>query len=235
MPSIYSLHYISAASLYAIITLTLWHFINYQLHTLARILSAPLTATIWGKIGLNIARSREQQGFSFFPKDISKHLIDQVISLTISKDIRTQKQAKDVLRILLQLLIYSYKEVAYLALFPVKGRKNRVPDIDVFEFTLAGTLTDSNISRRYLESQHFHVEAKRAIKAFKQLSRSPITVLYFPNPNKINGVISVTAKNGSYTVLYIYIVKPYITIPNNAKLTDTVTAIMLNQDLNTHP
>ncbi|KAI1025227.1 hypothetical protein LB504_009977 [Fusarium proliferatum] len=105
--------------------------------------------------------------------------------------------AEDVLGILLQLLIYSYKEVAYLALFLAKGRKNRVPDIDVFEFTLAGvraksravqgrdcnplgnhrffikhTLTDSDISRRHLESQHFRIEAKRAIKAFKQLSRN---------------------------------------------------------------
>ncbi|KAL9572227.1 hypothetical protein ACKAV7_003640 [Fusarium commune] len=310
----------SAASLYAIVTLSLRHFINHQLHALARILSALLAVAAGGKIGLDMACSREQRGFSFFPKDVvdwhelrlhdwatnllqvpqlvikahwleeaslrqSRHLIDQVISLAISKDIRTREQAEDVLGILSQLLIRSYKEAAYLALFPAKDRRNRVPDIDVFEFTLAGvraksrtvqgrdcnppgnhrffikhvstyfawawTLADSNISRRHLESQHFRVEAKRAIKAFEQLSHSPfitaqrfLCVLYyrfcqqvlcFPNPDKINGIMSVTAKNGSRTVLCTHIIKPYITIPNNAKLTDTVAAIVLDQDLHTHP
>ncbi|KAF9768807.1 hypothetical protein IL306_013841 [Fusarium sp. DS 682] len=225
----------SAASLYAIVTLALRHFINHQPHALARILSAPLAAAAGGKIGLDMARSREQRGFAFFPKDVvdwhelrlhdwatdllqvpqlvikahwleeaslrqSRHLIDQVISLAISKDIRTREQAEDVLGILSQLLIRSYKEAAYLALFPAKGRRKRVPDMDVFEFTLAGlraesravqgrdchppgnhrffikhvstyftwawTLADSDISRGHLESQHFRVEAKRAIKAF---------------------------------------------------------------------
>ncbi|KAI1025226.1 hypothetical protein LB504_009978 [Fusarium proliferatum] len=47
-------------SLYAIMTLALWHFINYQLHALARILSMLLIATAQGKIGLNMACSREQ-------------------------------------------------------------------------------------------------------------------------------------------------------------------------------
>ncbi|VTT77970.1 unnamed protein product [Fusarium fujikuroi] len=59
-------------------------------------------------------------------------------SLAISKDICMQEQAEDILGILLQLLIRSYKKAAYLALFLAKGRKNRVPDMDVFEFTLAG-------------------------------------------------------------------------------------------------
>ncbi|RYC78829.1 hypothetical protein BFJ63_vAg18298, partial [Fusarium oxysporum f. sp. narcissi] len=310
----------SAASLYAIVTLALRHFINHQPHALARILSAPLTASTRGKIGLGMARSREQRGFAFFPKDVvdwhdlrlhdwatellqvpqlvikahwleeaslrqSRHLIDQVISLAISKDIRTREQAEDVLGILSQLLIRSYKEAAYLALFPAKGRKKRVPDMDEFEFTLAGvraksravqgrdcnppgnhrffikhvstyfawawTLADSDISRGYLESQHFRVEAKRAIKAFEQLSRSPfitaqrfLCVLYyrfcqqvlcFPNPDKINGVMSVTAKNGSRTVLCTHVIKPCITIPDDAKLIDTVAAIVLKQDANTHP
>jgi hypothetical protein len=310
----------SAASLYAIVALALRHFINHQPHALARILSAPLAAAAGGKIGLDMARSREQRGFAFFPKDVvdwhelrlhdwatdllqvpqlvikahwleeaslrqSRHLIDQVISLAISKDIRTREQAEDVLGILSQLLIRSYKEAAYLALFPAKGRRKRVPDMDVFEFTLAGvraesravqgrdcnppgnhrffikhvstyftwawTLADSDISRGHLESQHFRVEAKRAIKAFEQLSRSPfitaqrfLCVLYyrfcqqvlcFPNPDKINGVMSVTAKNGSRTVLCTHIIKPCITIPDDAKLTDTVAAIVLNQDTNTHP
>ncbi|RBR24106.1 uncharacterized protein FIESC28_03105 [Fusarium coffeatum] len=310
----------SAASLYAIVTLALRHFINHQPHALARILSAPLAATARGNIGLDMARSREQRGFSFFPKDVvdwhelrlhdwatdllqvpqlvikahwleeaslrqSRHLIDQVISLAISKDIRTREQAEDVLGILSQLLIRSYKEAAYLALFPAKGRKNRVPDMDVFEFTLAGvraesrtvqgrdcnppgnhrffikhvstyfawawTLADSDISRGHLESQHFRVEVKRAIKAFEQLSHNPfitaqrfLCVLYyrfcqqilcFPNPDKINGVMSVTAKNGSRTVLCTHIIKPCVTIPDDAKLADTVAAIVLNQDLNTHP
>lgn len=267
-----------------------------------------------------MARSREQRGFAFFPKDVvdwyelrlhdwatdllqvpqlvikarwleeaslrqSRHLIDQVISLAISKDIHTREQAEDVLGILSQLLIRSYKEAAYLALFPAKGRRKRVPDMDVFEFTLAGvraesrsvqgrdcnppgnhrffikhvstyfawawTLADSDISRGHLESQHFRVEAKRAIQAFEQLSRSPfitaqrfLCVLYyrfcqqvlcFPNPDKINGVMSVTAKNGSRIVLCTHIIKPCITIPDDAKLTDTVAAIVLNQDTNTHP
>ncbi|KAH7230971.1 hypothetical protein BKA59DRAFT_536001 [Fusarium tricinctum] len=288
----------SAASLYAIP------------HVLARILSAPLATAAGGKIGLDMARSREQRGFAFFPKDVvdwhelrlhdwatdllqvpqlvikahwleeaslrqSRHLINQVISLAISNDIRTREQAEDVLGIFSQLLIRSYKEAAYLALFPAKGRRKRVPDMDVFEFTLAGvcaesravqgrdcnppgnhrffikhistyfawawTLADSDISRGHLESQHFRVEAKRAIKAFEQLSRSPfitaqrfLCVLYyrfcrqvlcFPNPDKINGVMSVTAKNGSRTVLCTHIIKPCTTIPNDAKLTDTVAAI----------
>ncbi|SCO92712.1 uncharacterized protein FRV6_16840 [Fusarium oxysporum] len=278
----------SAASLYAIVTLALRHFINHQPHALARILSAPLTASTRGKIGLGMARSREQRGFAFFPKDVvdwhelrlhdwatellqvpqlvikahwleeaslrqSRHLIDQVISLAVSKDIRTREQAEDVLGILSQLLIRSYKEAAYLALFPAKGRKKRVPDMDAFEFTLAGawTLADSDISRGHLESQHFRVEAKRAIKAFEQLSRSQfitaqrfLCVLYyrfcqqvlcFPNPDKINGVMSVTAKNGSRTVLCTHVIKPCITIPDDAKLTDTVAAIVLKQDANIHP
>ena len=310
----------SAASLYAIVTLALRHFINHQPHALARILSAPLAVGTRSKIGLDMARSREQRGFAFFPKDVvdwhelrlhdwatdllqlpqlvikahwleeaslrqSRHLIDQVISLAVSKDIRTREQAEDVLGILSQLLIRSYKEAAYLALFPAKGRRKRVPDMDVFEFTLAGvraesravqgrdcnppgnhrffikhvstyfawawTLADSDISRGHLESQHFRVEAKRAIKAFEQLSRSPfitaqrfLCVLYyrfcqqvlcFPNPDKINGVMSVTAKNGSRTVLCTHIIKPCITIPDDAKLTDTVAAIVLNQDPDTHP
>ncbi len=42
-----------------------------------------------------------------------------------------------MLRILLQLLIRNYKEAAYLALFLAKDRRNRVPDIDMFKFTLA--------------------------------------------------------------------------------------------------
>ncbi|KAH7169649.1 uncharacterized protein B0J16DRAFT_383561 [Fusarium flagelliforme] len=310
----------SAASLYAIVTLALRHFVNHQPHALARILSAPLVVGARSKIGLDMARSREQRGFAFFPKDVvdwhelrlhdwatdllqvpqlvikahwleeaslrqSRHLIDQVISLAVSKDIRTREQAEEVLGILSQLLIRSYKESAYLALFPAKGRRKRVPDMDVFEFTLAGvraesravqgrdcnppgnhrffikhvstyfawawTLADSDISRGHLESQHFRVEAKRAIKAFEQLSRSPfitaqrfLCVLYycfcqqvlcFPNPDKINGVMSVTAKNGSRTVLCTHIIKPCITIPDDAKLTDTVAAIVLNQDPDTHP
>ncbi|KAH7169610.1 hypothetical protein DER46DRAFT_624738 [Fusarium sp. MPI-SDFR-AT-0072] len=274
----------SAASLYAIVMLSLRHFINHQLHALARILSAPLAVAAGGKIGLDMARSREQRGFSFFPKDVATNLLQvpqlvikahwlEEASLQQSRHLIDQ-QAEDVLGILSQLLICSYKEAAYLALFPAKDRRNRVPDIDMFEFTLAGvdcnppgnhrffikhvltyfawawTLADSDISRRYLESQHFRVEAKRAIKAFEQLSHSPfimaqrfLCVLYyrfcqqvlcFPNPDKINGVISVTAKNGSRTVLCTYIIKPYITIPNDAKLTDTVTAIVLDQDLHTH-
>ncbi|KAF4440041.1 hypothetical protein F53441_12412 [Fusarium austroafricanum] len=168
----------SAASLYAIVTLALRHFISHQPHALARILSAPLTASTRGKIGLGMARSREQRGFAFFPKDVvdwhdlrlhdwatellqvpqlvikahwleeaslrqSRHLIDQVISLAISKDIRTREQAEDMLGILSQLLIRSYKEAAYLALFPAKGRKKRVPDIDAFKFTLAGMRAES--------------------------------------------------------------------------------------------
>ena len=310
----------SAASLYAIVTLALRQFINHQPHALARILSAPLKAAAGGRIGLDMARSREQRGFAFFPKDVvdwhelrlydwatdllqvpqlvikahwleeaslrqSRHLIDQVISLAISKDMRTREQAEDALGILSQLLIRSYKEAAYQALFPAKGRRKRVPDMDVFEFTLAGvraesravqgrdcnppgnhrffikhvstyfawawTLADSDISRKHLESQHFRVEAKRAIKAFEQLSCSPfitaqrfLCVLYyrfcqqvlcFPNPDKINGVMSVTAKNGSRTVLCTHIIKPCITVPDDAKLTDTVAAIVLNQDTNTHP
>lgn len=310
----------SAASLYAIVTLALRQFINHQPHALARILSAPLKAAAGGRIGLDMARSRERRGFAFFPKDVvdwhelrlydwatdllqvpqlvikahwleeaslrqSRHLIDQVISLAISNDIRTREQAEDVLGILSQLLIRSYKEAAYQALFPAKGRRRRVPDVDVFEFTLAGvraesravqgrdcnppgnhrffikhvstyfawawTLADSDISRGHLESHHFRVEAKRAIKAFEQLSRSPfitaqrfLCVLYyrfcqqvlcFPNPDKINGVMSVTAKNGSRTVLCTCIIKPCIIIPDDAKLTDTVAAIVLNQDTNTHP
>ncbi|RFN44161.1 hypothetical protein FIE12Z_11602, partial [Fusarium flagelliforme] len=107
-----------------------------------------------------MARSREQRGFAFFPKDVvdwhelrlhdwatdllqvpqlvikahwleeaslrqSRHLIDQVISLAVSKDIRTREQAEEVLGILSQLLIRSYKESAYLALFPAKGRRKR--------------------------------------------------------------------------------------------------------------
>ncbi|KAG8664695.1 uncharacterized protein FPOAC1_013475 [Fusarium poae] len=310
----------SAASLYAIATLALRQFINHQPYALARILSAPLTAAAGGKIGLDMARSREQRGFAFFPKDVidwhelrlcdwaidllqvpqlvikahwleeaslrkSRHLIDQVISLAISRDIRTREQAEDVLGILSQLLIRSYKETAYLALFPAKGGKRRVPDMDVFEFTLAGvrsesravqgrdcnppgnhrffikhvstyfawawTLADSDISRGHLESRHFRVEAKRAIKAFEQLSHSPfitaqrfLCVLYyrfcqqvlcFPNPDKINGVMSVTAKNGSRTVLCTHVIKPCVTIPDDAKLTDTVAAIVLTQDPNIHP
>ncbi|KAF4962044.1 hypothetical protein FSARC_9851 [Fusarium sarcochroum] len=39
-------------------------------HALARILSAPLAAAAGGKIGLDMARSREQRGFAFFPKDV---------------------------------------------------------------------------------------------------------------------------------------------------------------------
>lgn len=144
---------------------------------LARILTAPLAAAAGGKIGLNMARSREQRGFSFFPKDVvdwyelrlhdwatdllqvpqlvikaywleevllrqSRYLINQVISLATSKDIHTREQAEGILGILLQLLIRSYKEVAYLALFLAKGRRKRVPDIDVFKFTLAGVHTE---------------------------------------------------------------------------------------------
>ncbi|KAJ4152072.1 hypothetical protein NW765_017581 [Fusarium oxysporum] len=296
----------SAASLYAIVTLALRHFINHQPHALARILSAPLTASTRGKIGLGMARSREQLGFAFFPKDVvdwhdlrlhdwatellqvpqlvikahwleeaslrhSRHLIDQVISLAISKDIRTREQAEDVLGILSQLLIRSYKEAAYLALFPAKGRKKEyrtwtpvqgrdcnppgnhrffIKHVSTY-FAWAWTLADSDISRGHLESQHFRVEAKRAIKAFEQLSRSQfitaqrfLCVLYyrfcqqvlcFPNPDKINGVMSVTAKNGSRTVLCTHVIKPCITIPNDAKLTDTVAAIVLKQDANIHP
>ncbi|KAJ4152179.1 hypothetical protein NW765_017688 [Fusarium oxysporum] len=61
---------LSAASLYAIVTLALRHFINHQPHALARILSAPLAAAAGGKIDLNLARSREHRGFAFFPKDV---------------------------------------------------------------------------------------------------------------------------------------------------------------------
>jgi len=50
--------------------LALWHFINHQPHILARILSALLMASTRGKIGLGMARSREQRGFAFFPKDV---------------------------------------------------------------------------------------------------------------------------------------------------------------------
>jgi len=60
-------------------------------------------------------------------------------------------------------------------------------------------------------------------------------VLCFPNPDKINGVMSVTAKNGSRIVLCIYVIKPCITIPDDAKLIDTVAAIVLKQDANIHP
>ncbi|KAJ4263289.1 hypothetical protein NW762_006107 [Fusarium torreyae] len=60
----------SAASLYAIVTLALRYFINYQPYALARILSAPLAAAAGGRIGLDMARSREQRGFTFFPKDV---------------------------------------------------------------------------------------------------------------------------------------------------------------------
>ncbi|KAF4960038.1 hypothetical protein FGADI_1241 [Fusarium gaditjirri] len=311
----------SAASLYAIVTLSLRQFINHQGHALARILYAPLTAPAGGKIGLDMTRSREQRGFAFFPRGVvdwhelrlfdwstellqvpqlvikkrwleeaslrqSRHLIDQVIGLALSNDIHTREQAEDVLGILSQLLIRSYKEAAYRALFPAKRKRERVADIDTVEFTLAGiraaseaiqerqcnppgnlryrmkhvslyftwafTLADSEFNRKHIESQHFRVEATRAIKEFEQSSHSPfitaqrfLCVLYyrfsqqvlcFPNPDLTNGVMSVTAKDHSRTVICTEIIDPDRTaVPDDARLTDTVAKVVKEQTPGLHP
>ncbi|KAG4273451.1 hypothetical protein FPRO04_14552 [Fusarium proliferatum] len=174
----------------------------------------------------------------------SRHLIDQAVSLATSSHIQTREQAEDILSILSQLLVHSYKEAAYLALFPpARGGRRRVADMNTFEFSLtsiqarsraiqgrelwyfrppanhrfriksvltyfewAWTLAHSDISRRHTDSLYFRLEAIRTIRAFEELRHSPHVsaqsflcilyyrfcqqVLYFPNPDHINGVLS---------------------------------------------
>ncbi|KAH7168155.1 uncharacterized protein B0J16DRAFT_393598 [Fusarium flagelliforme] len=200
-----------------------------------QILSAPLVVGARSKIGLDMARSREQRGFAFFPKDVvdwhELRLHDWATDLLQGATARHQGTlARRGIAAAVQTPYRPGDQprrqqghpharagrggIGIPGSFPGEGQKERVPDMDVFEFTLAGVRAD-DISRGHLESQHFRVEAKRAIKAFEQLSRSPfitaqrfLCVLYycfcqqvlcFPNPDKINGVMSVTAKNGSRT------------------------------------